>query len=272
MAGCSVSHRLEVAHERLSRSNRDDTALVLPDAVALSVQLAATDAYARPVRRALSLAVVAACANAGAAASAPPGRHQLLPVWVERCSFRSTESIVRRVALRIAPSTTVRLAKPFHDTPALGLNGYVFPVLGPYPPFADTFGAPRDVGWHHGDDLFAPRGSSVLAVADGVVVSVGWNVGGRRPSLLDGSGNLFYYAHLQRYSPLAVDGRRVRAGQTLGYVGTTGDTAHTPPHLFFEINPASLRGLGYDGAVDPTRFSAAGVSSRCLSQHHRTRP
>jgi murein DD-endopeptidase MepM/ murein hydrolase activator NlpD len=169
----------------------------------------------------------------------------LLFVWVERCSFRSTASIDRRVAVRIAPSTTVRLAKPFHVTPALGLHGYVFPVLGPYPPFADTFGAPRDVGWHHGDDLFAPRGASVLAVADGVVFSVGWNrIGGRRLWLLDGSGNLFYYAHLQRYSPLAVDGRRVRAGQTLGYVGTTGDAAHTPPHLFFEINPASLRGLG----------------------------
>jgi hypothetical protein len=66
--------------------------------------------------------------------------------------------------------------------------------------------------------------------------------------------NLFYYAHLQRYSPFAVDGRRVRAGQALGYVGTSGDAVNTPPHLFFEINPASLRDLGYDGAVDPTRY------------------
>ena len=207
------------------------------------------------MRRAVLLAVVTGCAIAGAAVSAAPARHALVPVRVERCSFRKVASIDRRVARRTAPTTTVRLARPFHVTPALGRRGYVFPVVGPYPPFADTFGAPRDVGWHHGDDLFAPRGTPVLAVADGVVFSVGWNrIGGRRLWLLDGSGNLFYYAHLQRYSPLAVDGRRVRAGQTLGYVGTSGDAVHTPPHLFFEINPASLRGLGYDGAVDPTRY------------------
>ena len=156
---------------------------------------------------------------------------------------------------RIAPTTTVHLQNPLRVTPPLGQGGYVFPLLGPYPTFDSTFAAPRDVGWHHGDDLFAPRGAPVLAVADGVVFSVGWNrIGGWRLWLADRSGNLFYYAHLEKYSLLAVDGRRVKAGQVLGYVGTSGDARTTPPHLFFEINPASLTGLGYDGTVDPTSY------------------
>ena len=156
----------------------------------------------------------------------------------------------------MAPVTTVRLPRPLRVTPALGAGRYVFPVLGPFPPFFDTFGAPRPgVSWHHGDDLFAARGRPVVAVTNGVVFSVGWeHLGGWRLWLVDAAGDEFYFAHLARYSRLAVDGRVVRAGQTLGYVGSSGDAEDTPPHLHFEVHPASLIGLGYDGAVDPTRY------------------
>src|SRR5207253_2618332 len=65
--------------------------------------------------------------------------------------------------------------------PQLTAGGYVFPVYGPSA-YSDTFGAPRaDVSWHHGDDIFAPLGAPILAVADGTVFSVGWNdIGGNR--------------------------------------------------------------------------------------------
>jgi murein DD-endopeptidase MepM/ murein hydrolase activator NlpD len=97
-----------------------------------------------------------------------------------------------------------------------------------------------------------------LAVTDGVVFSVGWErLGGWRLWLVYPAGDEFYFAHLSRYSRLAVDGRVVRAGQTLGYVGSSGDAEDTPPHLHFEVHPASLLGLGYDGAVDPTRYLRA---------------
>jgi murein DD-endopeptidase MepM/ murein hydrolase activator NlpD len=160
------------------------------------------------------------------------------------------------VARRIAPVTTVQLPRPLRARPPLGAGRLVFPVLGPYPGFFDTFGAPRPgISWHHGDDLFAPKGKPVLAVADGIVFSVGWQrLGGYRLWLVDRTGNEFYYAHLSRYSRLAVDGRIVKAGQALGYVGSSGDAEQTPPHLHFEIHPASLLRLGYDGAVDPTGY------------------
>jgi murein DD-endopeptidase MepM/ murein hydrolase activator NlpD len=123
----------------------------------------------------------------------------------------------------------------------------------------DTFGAPRaDTGWHHGDDLFAPRGTPVVAVADGVVFSRGWQrLGGRRLWLRDATGNEFYYAHLERYARRARDGVPVKRGDLLGFVGSSGDAEQTPPHLHFEIHPASLLGLGSDGAVDPTRYLRA---------------
>jgi murein DD-endopeptidase MepM/ murein hydrolase activator NlpD len=150
--------------------------------------------------------------------------------------------------VRLAPQVTARLTA----------GGYVFPIYGPAS-HGDTFGAPRgDVsgGWHHGEDIFAPEGSPVLAVADGTVFSVGWNrLGGWRLWLRDNEQNEFYYAHLSAYSPLAVDGQRVRAGDVLGFVGNTGRTSAM--HLHFEIHPRELLSLGYDGAIAPYPFLIA---------------
>jgi murein DD-endopeptidase MepM/ murein hydrolase activator NlpD len=165
---------------------------------------------------------------------------------------------------------------PSTATPVLLGGPYVFPVFGPAA-FVDSFGAPRTtVAWHHGDDIFAPAGAPILAVAAGTLFSVGWNdIGGQRLWLRDRQGNEFYYAHLSGFSPLAVEGARVAAGEVLGYVGTTGDAQGTPAHLHFEVHPASMLGLGYDGAVNPTAYleswrrltdlsavSGAGVASR----------
>jgi len=154
-----------------------------------------------------------------------------------------------------APPELVRPAPAV--TAQLSTGGYVFPVYGPAS-FGDTFGAARaDVsgGWHHGEDIFSPLGAPLLAVANGTVFSVGWNdIGGWRLWLRDLAGNEFYYAHLSAYSPLAVNGRQVRAGDVLGFMGKTGDAEFTPVHLHFEIHPVSLLALGYDGAVAPYPF------------------
>ena len=149
---------------------------------------------------------------------------------------------------------------PIGLQPRLTAGGYVFPVYGPSS-FGDTFGAFRgDVAgnWHHGDDIFAPLGAPILACADGLVFSVGWNdVGGNRLWLRDSQGNEFYYAHLSAFTPLARNGMNVKAGEMLGFVGNTGDAQGTPTHLHFEVHPASLLFMGYDGAVSPTPYLEA---------------
>ena len=152
------------------------------------------------------------------------------------------------------------VGQPLTVTPVLGPGLRTFPVVGDVA-WGDTYGAQRsDVpgGWHHGDDLFAPLGTPVVAVTDGVVFSVGWNrVGGWRLWLLDAEGNQYYYAHLSGYSALARNNHRVRRGQVLGFVGNTGDAITTWPHVHFEVHPNATLYLGYDGAVDPTHYLAA---------------
>ena len=134
----------------------------------------------------------------------------------------------------------VRPAPPGVSAPDFG--GYVFPVFGDNVSFGNDYGAPRAVtGWHHGNDLYAPTGTPVLAVADGELFLVGVNrLGGNRLWLRDDAGNEFYYAHLSAYTPLARDGARVRAGDPIGFIGNSGQAITTPPHLHFEVHPGGL--------------------------------
>lgn len=137
--------------------------------------------------------------------------------------------------------------------PAGSLRGYVFPVLG-RSTYTDTWGAARaSTGVpHEGTDIFAPEGTPVVAPADGVIDRVGWNrVGGYRFWLNDEYGNSFYNAHLVAYSPLARDGAEVRAGDVIGFVGSTGDAEGTPDHLHFEVHP------GGGAPINPVRFLRA---------------
>jgi murein DD-endopeptidase MepM/ murein hydrolase activator NlpD len=151
--------------------------------------------------------------------------------------------------------------QPLVAVPSLGYKPkhYVFPVDGGAS-YVDTYGAGRsDIydGWHHGDDLFAPLGTPVVAVARGTLSLVGWNkLGGWRLWLTDKKGNSFYYAHLAGYARWILTQHNVRAGQVIGFLGRTGDAFTTEPHLHFEIHPRqpAFVKLGYDGAVNPTTY------------------
>lgn len=111
------------------------------------------------------------------------------------------------------------------------------------------WGASRDGGRrrHHGIDIFAPRGTPVLAASTGRVVEVGENeLGGLVVWLRDERGNAQYYAHLS--AQLVAAGTTVAPGDTIGLVGNTGNARTTPPHLHFGIY---RRG---EGPVDPFWF------------------
>ena len=129
--------------------------------------------------------------------------------------------------------------------------GAVFPVAGTYT-YTDTFGAYRaDMPnkSHEGDDIFASYGTPVVAVQDGTITGMSTTtIGGNNIHLTTSRADYFYYAHLSRFATGLVVGAHVVAGQTIGYVGDTGDARGTPPHLHFEIHP--------DGgpAVDPTPY------------------
>lgn len=126
-----------------------------------------------------------------------------------------------------------------------------FPVAGrDSRAIQSRFGAPRDGGArdHHGIDIFAQRGTPVVAAATGTVGRVGTTrLGGNVVWLRDAErGQSLYYAHLD--SQAVTGGERVISGDTLGFVGNTGNARTTPPHLHFGIY---RRGKG---PLDPYAF------------------
>lgn len=123
-----------------------------------------------------------------------------------------------------------------------------FPVEGGDNRSVQSFyGASRDGGQrgHEGIDIFAARGTPVLASTDGNILSTRPNeLGGKVVWLRDDARDQsLYHAHLD--SVLVSQGMTVRLGDTLGFVGNTGNARTTPPHLHFGV----YRRPG--GAVDP---------------------
>lgn len=116
------------------------------------------------------------------------------------------------------------------------------------------FGAERDGGRraHRGVDIFAARGTPVLAATDGWVTRVETTrVGGNVVWMQPLFGNMrVYYAHL--HEQWVEPGEFVLAGQSLGAVGNTGNAITTPPHLHFGVyvRQPGMRG----GAQDPAEF------------------
>jgi murein DD-endopeptidase MepM/ murein hydrolase activator NlpD len=145
--------------------------------------------------------------------------------------------------------------RPSGRAPArLTSGGHAFPVFSPEASVADDYLGPRQIGPHQGNDVFAPFGSPVLAVADGTLKKVGTlPISGNRLWLITDRGDSFFYAHLSAFSPIAETGRHVKAGEVLGFVGNTGDAEPTPPHLHFEIHPRDME----RPAVDPHKVLLA---------------
>ena len=111
------------------------------------------------------------------------------------------------------------------------------PVEGVRPAqLTDTWGAPRSGGRRHeGIDIFAPCGRPVVSATRGLVLGVGENrLGGRVVRVLGPGGSVHYYAHLSRFGDVR-GGDRVRPGDTLGYVGDTGNARGTPCHLHYGV-------------------------------------
>jgi len=89
---------------------------------------------------------------------------------------------------------------------------------------------------HEGQDIFAPQGTPILSATEGYVVRIGENsLGGQTVWVMGAGGRRYYYAHLDSYAPGLAEGDHVTKQSVLGYVGTTGNAAGTPPHLHFGV-------------------------------------
>jgi len=126
----------------------------------------------------------------------------------------------------------------------LAENGWVLPVTRGVYHLTSRFGECSSL-WAHchtGLDFAAASGTPIHAVADGVVTETAYaGAYGNRTVMRLEDGTELWYCHQTAFA--TAPGRKVRAGQTIGYVGATGNT--TGPHLHLEVRP------GGGDPVDP---------------------
>lgn len=119
-------------------------------------------------------------------------------------------------------------------------SGLLIPVRGvEASSLVDTYEQSRGQGRRHDAiDIAAPRGTPVVAAADGVVMKLFRSERGGTAlyQLAPDRRTIYYYAHLDRYARGMAEGRALRRGEVLGYVGDTGDAGPGNYHLHFEVS------------------------------------
>ena len=153
-------------------------------------------------------------------------------------------------------------------------GGTISSKFGPRDTFATSNGASSS-RWHKSIDIAAPAGTAIKSVQDGKVTANGWVDGyGWTIEVTHANGYVSMYHHMQNSSSVAV-GTEVKQGQTIGNVGSTGNS--TGPHLDLTItkdgtpvDPASLigdyknakTGYVYEGSPVYTQLSSAASKSK----------
>jgi peptidoglycan LD-endopeptidase LytH len=101
----------------------------------------------------------------------------------------------------------------------------------------DTFTEGRNGHAHEAVDIMAPRGTPVHAAVSGTIRKLFLSIpGGKTIYEFDESGaHSYYYAHLDRYADRLHEGMRVKQGDIIAYVGSTGNADPRAPHLHFAV-------------------------------------
>lgn len=152
-----------------------------------------------------------------------------------RSFWKNLARTVKGLVVRKADSRPVSVSED--DVASLFQTDFPLPIEQfPSGKFRDSFNARRGRHRrHHAIDLPAPRGTPVVAVVDGTIERLGRDAkGGNVCYLRDESGRFtYYYAHLSKHEEGLRAGDKVKRGQHLGEVGSTGHS--TGPHLHFAI-------------------------------------
>jgi murein DD-endopeptidase MepM/ murein hydrolase activator NlpD len=159
------------------------------------------------------------------------------------------------------PAATVVLSVADSARMALSGRRLLVPVAGvDVRRIPDSFSAPRGARTHGALDIMAPRGTPVLSADEGEVLRVSENrAGGLTVDATDDARRLvYYYAHMDRYAEGIAAGRRLARGDTIGFVGTTGNAPRDIPHLHFQMMLMHPEGRYWAGTpVNPLPFLLA---------------
>lgn len=183
---------------------------------------------------------------------------------LERHEPARMSRIARRLGSLFRPkSATARVRPKDVDLSELVAENFLIPVEGvDRQRLKDSFLESRgQYSRHLAIDIAAPRGTPILATADGEIVKLTREGrGGITIYQKDATGRyLFFYCHLSRYAQGLRAGRSVEKGDLIGYVGSTGHV--TGPHLHFSITrlPEDDDNLRQGLAINPYLIFLAGV-------------
>jgi peptidoglycan LD-endopeptidase LytH len=163
----------------------------------------------------------------------------------------------------VVPPSVTPPAEPLPQAPIFSNgNSLLLPVTGiRKDQLVDTYTQSRGSGRvHEAIDIMAPTGTPVVAVDDGKVVKLfNSKQGGLTVYQFDRHEKLaYYYAHLDRYAAGVVEGRELKRGDLVGYVGSTGNARPDAPHLHFAIFALGPEKQWWKGtAINPYPLLAA---------------
>jgi murein DD-endopeptidase MepM/ murein hydrolase activator NlpD len=163
--------------------------------------------------------------NSATGATLPPPQPSPAPIAPETAQPTPTPQPEGEASRDAAPgvASSLHLAMPIAGVDPKSLK--------------DTFNEIHDGRKHEALDIPAPRGTPVLAVAEGNVVKLfNSKPGGLTVYQFDDSNTYcYYYAHLDHYAAGLKEGTLLRKGDVLGYVGSTGNASPAAPHLHFAV-------------------------------------
>jgi murein DD-endopeptidase MepM/ murein hydrolase activator NlpD len=161
------------------------------------------------------------------------------------------------------------------DAAALRARRLAMPVAGVRAAqVRDAFADGRGERLHLAVDIMAPRGTPVLSADDGRLLRLRSNaLGGITVYAVDPEERfVYYYAHLERYRDGLAEGMAVQRGDTLGFVGTTGNAPPDVPHLHFQVARLVDARRYWEGVpIDPLPYlrAAAGDATRVAREDAR---
>ncbi len=173
-----------------------------------------------------------------------------------------------------APAVTPPTGVALSDVDYLRTRHLMVPVAGAdMSKVDDTFLDARDGGErvHHAIDILAPRGTPILSADDGRILRMSNNaLGGITMYTVDPANRIvYYYAHMDHYNDAMSPGRAIVRGDTLGFVGTTGNAPKDIPHLHFQIMRWPSDGKYWNGEpINP--FDLLGGVRRSKATHAGT--